>query len=67
MNIHPKVATSTLATLAWTAICLALAQYVPGYAPGAPLTAAVATLLGAAGGYYGPQQQADSAPPSKAA
>lgn len=56
MNIHPKVAASTLATLGWTAVCLALQQYVPSYAPNAALAAAIGTFVSALAGYYMPGQ-----------
>lgn len=55
-NIHPKVASSTIGMLAWTAVCLALTQYLPQYAPNAELAAAVGTLVTALCGYYGPRE-----------
>lgn len=53
-NIHPKTAFATVAGLAWTAICLALTQYAPHYAPDADLTAAVGTVIAAVASYLGP-------------
>lgn len=54
VNIHPKVAASTLATLGWTAVCLALQQYFPSHAPNAALAAGVGTFVSALAGYFMP-------------
>jgi len=57
MQVHPKVAASTIAGLGWTAICLALQQYDPSIAPNAPLTAGVGTFLSAIVGYFFPSNE----------
>ncbi len=52
MNVHPKVAASSIAGLAFTALMLAITQYAPHYAPNADLSAALTTFVTALAGYY---------------
>lgn len=52
MNVHPKLAASTIAGLFVAVVMLGIQQYAPSYAPNADLASAITAFVSAIAGYF---------------